>query len=120
MSGTLTKEPRTVIADDLGAGGFNRRLSDKILSAFNHAYAIGAVEIAERLKAVLIENERQSGHGDSDRRGDNPLGQAEHWVGFVEARNSYKKISQVPDADPTRVAEALDDMKAAYQRWSET
>ena len=66
MSRALTKEPGTAVPDqlgagDLGAGEFNRRLSDKILSAFNHAYAIGAVEIAEKLKTVLKENEHNSG-----------------------------------------------------------
>ena len=42
MSRALPKELGTVVPDqsgagDLGAGEFNRRLSDKILSAFNHA-----------------------------------------------------------------------------------
>ena len=81
-------------------------------------YAIGAVEIAEKLKTVLKENVHNSGRGESDRRGANPLGQAELWVDFVEARNQYKQCAEPSDADPIKVSEALDDMKAAYQRWS--
>jgi hypothetical protein len=37
----------------LGMPGFDRQLTDKILAAFNHAYAVGDIQVARRLHAVL-------------------------------------------------------------------
>ena len=96
-----------------------RRLSDKILTAFNHAYAMGEVEIAEQLRRVLIENE--NGHGVAEKRDSHdPLGQAERWVAFVEARNQYKWVCQNHPSEPAAVEDALLAMKEAYQRWSDS
>ena len=38
-----------------------RRLNDKILAAFNHAYSVGEYEIAKQLKAALVKNEKLAG-----------------------------------------------------------
>ena len=38
-----------------------RRLSDKILAAFNHAYSVGEYEIFKQLKAALVKNEKLAG-----------------------------------------------------------
>ena len=95
-----------------------RRLSDKILTAFNHAYAIGETEIADKLRDVLAVNEK-SGRVDEEQRGHfDPLGQAELWVEFVEARNRYKKVSDRRGPRPGAADQALETMKDAYRRWS--
>ncbi len=95
-----------------------RRLSDKILTAFNHAYAIGETEIADKLRDVLAVNEK-SNQVEVEQRGNfDPLGQAELWVEFVEARNRYKKVCGNRDPQPGVPDEALETMKDAYRLWS--
>ncbi len=95
-----------------------RRLSDKILTAFNHAYAIGENEIADKLRDVLACNEKNSRVEVEQRGNFDPIGQADLWVEFVEARNLYKKVCD--DRKPQRAAadKALEAMKDAYRRWS--
>ena len=53
-----------------------RRLSDKILAAFNHAYSVGEFEIAKQLKAALANNEKQGGPYREMRKFYDPLGEA--------------------------------------------
>ncbi len=94
-----------------------RRLSDKILAAFNHAYAVGEAATARKLRDVLVEHEAEKGVP-GDRRGNsNPLAQADMWVDFVEARNRYNSISENKRAGQARMDEALAEMKDAYQIW---
>ena len=45
----------TAITEDLGTPEYDRRLTDKLLAAFNYAYAIGAKEIASRLRSILVD-----------------------------------------------------------------
>ena len=95
-----------------------RRLTDKILAAFNHAYAVGETAIADRLREILAfvesaRNERGDTHDAYD-----PLAQAETWVEFVKARNHYKWICENRRNDPAGAADALAAMKEAYRRWS--
>lgn len=107
-------------AIDSAEDGFEvtRRLSDKILQAFTHAYAIGELAIAGHLREVLVKNEALR-PGETDRRERyDPLGQADLWVAFVEARNRYKSMSEGGAPDPAAEAEALETMKEAYKRWS--
>ena len=96
----------------------SRRLSDKILSAFSHAYAVGETDVATRLRDALAASEAQHARPGDKRRSYDPLGQAEMWVDFIEARNRYKAIADLPGADPGKIAGALEDMKDAYRRWS--
>ena len=95
-----------------------RRLSDKILAAFNHAYAVGEIEVANRLKAVLAFNEEQDSPQKDQRRSFDPLGEAELWVAFVEARNAYRGVCESRRHDAAAIAESLDAMKEAYRVWS--
>ena len=95
-----------------------RRLSEKILSAFNHAYAIGEVAIAQHLRDVLKENESKHAIEAERRSNYDPLGQADLWVAFVEARNGYKSACEDRSAEPGAEAEALESMKQAYKLWS--
>lgn len=99
-----------------------RRLNDKILSAFTHAYAIGEVEVAESLRAVLVLNIDRQGRDGAERSGVDPQGvdplcQADLWVRFVEARNRYKDAS---DGKMATADKALEAMKEAYRQWSLT
>ena len=95
----------------------NRRLSDILLAAFNHAYAVGERDIADRLRQMLSELEGRRYNGGHDRRRGDALSQAELWVAFVEARDRYRELSdQRPDH--TKTLSALAAMKESYRRWS--
>ena len=95
-----------------------RRLSDKILSAFNHAYGAGRREIAQRLRQVLADHEAAFGDGAEKRGSYDPLGQADLWVRFIEARDRYKQVCDSRRSDRAAADEALEAMKEAYRRWS--
>ena len=95
-----------------------RRLSDKILTAFNHAYSIGEKEIADRLRDVLAYNEEKSRVEVEQRGNFDPIGQADLWVAFIEARNRYKKVSNQGKSRRDLTDTALEAMKDAYRRWS--
>ncbi len=96
-----------------------RRLSDKILAAFNHAYAVGEAATAAKLRNILVEHEAEKG-GPEDRRGSgNPVAHADLWVAFVETRNHYNSISQDKRAGQSRLDKALADMKDAYHLWAQ-
>lgn len=112
---------RTVedIASETGAPSHSRRLSDKVLAAFNHAYAVGEIEVATKLREILakLEQERVLAHGNRQAKAI-ALGQADLWVEFVEARNDYRVACEDDSLDSDAVTQVLDQMKDAYQRWS--
>ena len=95
-----------------------RRLSDKVLAAFNHAYATGETDVADKLKSVLKTTESRRPKGDQRVRYDAVV-HAELWVGFVDARDRYRQVSEDKRAKADAVEAALRDMKAAYRAWSE-
>ena len=111
---------QVLVENEPGMPDVSRRLSDKILSAFNHAYAIGETDIADRLKAVLEHAEQCRGGCPEHRAGHDPVGQAGLWIEFVEARNQYRTASEARDTDAGEVDEALERMKRAYKRWSQS
>lgn len=96
-----------------------RRLSDKILTAFNHAYSVGEYEIAKQLKAALVSNEKQDGPHKELRKSYDPLGEADLWICFVDSRNSYRSACDNFGCDPSAVARSLETMQEAYRQWSE-
>ncbi len=106
-----------------GAPGFDRRLTDKILAAFNHAYAAGDLDVAHRLHAALAlaEDHQRRVHlpNGVKRRGSGAVDQAGLWVAYVEARNLYQKACRHGGADGEAALAAAEDMKRAYRRWSE-
>jgi hypothetical protein len=108
--------------DDLGEGLYNRRLTDKILAAFNHAYATGAFEVASILRSALAKSVGQPPELESDtgeRRSSGALGQADLWVRYVNARNAFRAATDPESgAGSATVDMALDRMKDAYRRWS--
>jgi hypothetical protein len=102
-----------------GIPGYNRRLSDKILAALNHAYSVGERDIAGQLKAVLEDVERRVRSLGGKRR-DGALQDADRWTRFVDARDRYRAATADPRFDPGEVGEALDEMKEAFRSWSLT
>ncbi len=115
MDGIAIAEAPTELLTAAGTLRFNRRLSDKILAAFNHAYALGEGDIARALRRLLETNEKKS--GDARRRGDGALGHAELWVAFVDARDDYRAARGRRAEDSAELAQALNVMKGAYAAW---
>ena len=120
----------TVAQMDIEPGGadFTPRLSDKILSAFTHAYAAGEIEIARHLRRILESNERARGRcggkaaGKGKSNGQSrvdPVARADQWVVFVEARNQYWAVTHRGGAKTADIDQALDRMKDAYRRYSQ-
>ena len=108
---------------DVGLPAFDRRLTDKILAAFNHAYAIGDLEVARRLHAVLAlaeqhERRRIQHATGRERRGGGAVDQADLWVAYVEARNSYQAVLATVGPQGAEAEAAFEAMKRAYRRWS--
>ena len=107
----------TDFASEGAAADFTRRLSDKILAAFNHAYAVGEVEMAKHLRKLLEKNESARGAGDDNRSEYDPVRRADLWVTFVERRNRYHAACENGRPNAKSTAKALEDMKDAYRRW---
>jgi hypothetical protein len=101
-----------------GVPRHNRRLGDKVLAAFNHAYAVGALDVASQLRAILarIEADRGEMHGER-RYSSTTLGQADLWMAFVEARNDYQAACDASDGESAVAEAALDAMQKAYEAW---
>lgn len=97
----------------------SRRLSDKILAAFNHAYAVGAFEVADLLRSALVAGEAHKDGFTDQRRGRDPLCRADLWVAFVDARNGYRAMRDGANRDAGDTGAALAAMKDAYRRWSQ-
>ncbi len=110
-----------VIDEDIGTPRYNRRLSDKVLAAFNHAYAVGEIEVAASLREILarLDNNPDGAEAASQRRDVAiALSQADMWIEFVEARNDYRAACDNESSDPIALDCMLEVMKSAYQRWS--
>lgn len=95
-----------------------RRLSDKVLAAFNHAYAIGETDVAQKLRGVLKITEAKRPHADM-RIVYNAVTHADLWVGFVDARNRYRALTEKKSPKRDELDSALEAMKEAYRAWSE-
>ncbi|GIK96761.1 MAG: hypothetical protein BroJett029_09700 [Alphaproteobacteria bacterium] len=123
MEAATAAAARGIDFGDVGLPAFDRRLTDKILAAFNHAYAIGDLEVAHRLHAVLAlaeqhERQRIRTEAGRDRRGGGAVDQADLWVAYVEARNSYQAVLAAAGPQGPETEAAFDAMKRAYRRWS--
>ena len=97
----------------------DRRLTDQILSAFNHAYGMGAVEVADVLRTALEKAEAMGQGGRRERRSHSILDLADLWVAFVDARDAYNAICADGTVEKDRAEEALTKMKEAYMVWSD-
>ena len=96
-----------------------RRLSDRILAAFTHAYGCGAKDVAMALLDALECAEAAGRQGRPERRRSNALMQADRWVAFVDARDAYNQICNRKPCKSATAEKALARMKAAYMHWSE-
>ena len=86
LHSTNSADDALAITSDTGIPRYNRRLSDKILAAFNHAYAMGEIEIASGIREVLARLDSDVPEGPEQRRdGAIALCQADLWIEFVEA-----------------------------------
>lgn len=100
------------------APDYDKNLSDKILVAFIHAYAAGALETARTLKLLLVDVERRErGKGGNARLG--AVHRANLWAAFVDARNRYNTIRHRKGAVQAHVEMAIASMKDAYRAWSD-
>jgi hypothetical protein len=111
--------PDSQIIFSLGQPTRDRRLTDKILGAFSHAYASGEIGVAATLRRALEEAELGLGHGTKERRNSTALLQADLWVEFVEARKAYGRATESQKPDPAEVEDSRREMIEAYRRWSD-
>ncbi|MDJ0950996.1 MAG: hypothetical protein QNJ94_18955 [Alphaproteobacteria bacterium] len=108
------------LAPQLGEPDHARRLSDKVLAAFNHAYSVGEVEIANQLRAVLERLDNAGPCSPVHQRAVSGAEQADRWMAFVGARNAYTALlDDAGGRKPDELQEALGRMKEAYLRWSQ-
>ena len=98
---------------DLGEPRYSRRLSDKILGAFTHAYSLGRIDLADRLMDAL----HLCGEADGADRSGEALDRAKSWVRFVQARNLFNEIKTSKGEESDEAHQALLAMKAAHRQW---
>lgn len=101
---------------DAGVPRYNRRLTDKILAAFNHAYAMGEMDLARSLWECMVAAEKL-GKQYHRRRPNQAVDLAAEWVAFVDARDRYREVSRTTESDPAEASEAFRAMRDAYQSW---
>jgi hypothetical protein len=116
------------VASQFGAPAFDRRLSDKILAAHNHAYAVGDNTLAEALMIQLQRTETterelyQRKSTGSFRfyspRQSSAVKLARLWQAYVDARNAYNALNLPADTPPARVARAAREMQRRYAKWA--
>jgi hypothetical protein len=105
---------------ELGQPRYSRRITDKVLAAFNHAYVLEEIELAQKLWEALVLAEEASLRQHSRRRPNQSIELAEKWVGLVDARQKHQKIAKDPAQSATPEAdEAYADMRMAYRAWME-
>lgn len=102
---------------DAGVPRYNRRLTDKILAAFNHAYAMGEMDLARSLWECLVAAEKLGQQAHGRRRPNQALDLAAEWVAFVDARDRYREVSRTPQKDVEEASDAFRTMREAYQSW---
>ncbi|MCZ6496313.1 MAG: hypothetical protein O6924_09055 [Alphaproteobacteria bacterium] len=135
ISGALAPAPGDIWGDGertcdqrYGKPQFDRRLSDKILSVYNHAYAADEVELANKLRVLLGETEsREIAHCERPgasvldmpvRRNSSAVRQARLWTQFVDARQGYISLSIRTKSSAEQVKSAYDGMRTSYTRWT--
>ena len=110
--------PHSEIVVSTGTPRHDRRLSDKILAAFGHAYAEGALGVAAVLRRALEEAEGALNGALAERRAGGALVQADLWVAFVDSRDAFRRASAARTPDSEALEQARAEMMDAYKRWS--
>ena len=103
---------------DSGVPKYNRRMSDKVLAAFNHAYSVGEIDLARRLWECLSIAEEVGQKKYPSRRGKQSLELARLWIAFVDSRNAYRGTTESVQATPMQVSDSFAAMKSAYLEWA--
>lgn len=111
-----------------GRPKFDRRLSDKILAAYNHAYAIGELELADRIWNLLKRTEEKEANdfarwnakrfGTRRQRTSSALHQAALWKEYVDCRTKYQTITLRPEITAESAEEAKVALKHSYAMWT--
>ena len=99
--------------DALGWPNGDRRLSDKLLAAHNHAYAAGNRAVANEIRDILALVD-----GDDERAsqgGLEPLERARRWIAFVDAREAYEDAAN--DSDRGRLQAIRLRLHMAQELW---
>jgi hypothetical protein len=91
-----------------------RRVSDRLLAAHNHAYASGNRRVASDLREILalIETDERIRH---NRRSTTAVERATRWTSFVDAREAYEGATS--GADRGRAQAARLRMHMAQELW---
>ncbi len=117
---TLPLESNIVVST--GTPKHDRRLSDKILAAFGHAYAEGALGVAAVLRRALEEAQGTFHGAPAERRAHSgyvrALVQADLWVAFVDSRDAFRRASAAQAPDLEALEQARAEMMDAYKAWS--
>ncbi len=102
-----------------GETPYSRRLADKLLAAFNFAYAVGETDIAESVRALLQQLDiADHAIGENRRQHMSNVAQADLWASFVEARNKYRAACAAEGNDAATCDAALSEMRDAYRAWT--
>jgi len=108
------------IVVSVGRPKYDRRLTDKILAAYNHAYATNEVAVAGLLRRALEIAEQVGDLPEgAERRVPQALLQAEHWAEFVDARHAFNEVIERGIAEGEEFEAAREAMLEAYRRWSD-
>ncbi len=114
---SMSDDPSEMLLD-VGLPEYNRRLTDKILAAFNHAYSMGESALADKIRGLLGEAEQRGRQRYPDRRAGQASAQAALWMQFVDARDRYREACGIEGADASDLSRKLEEMKEAYKNWS--
>jgi hypothetical protein len=119
--GTVGREaPLADPEQETGRLRYDRRLGDKLLAAFNHAYAEGEDEVAKGLHEIIAQIEARAGKerpAAPERRTASAVRQADLWAAFVDARNAYRAFCEGEGNDAEPMREARKTMTQAYEEW---
>jgi hypothetical protein len=88
-----------------------RRLSDKLLAAHNHAYVAGNRAVANEIRDILA----LVGGDDEPVRRLEPLERARRWIAFVDAREAYEDA--VNEVDRGRLQAIRLRLHMAQELW---
>lgn len=102
--------------DAMGRPFRQRRVSDRLLAAHNHAYACGNRRVALDLREILelIEADERIRH---NRRSTTAVERASRWTAFVDAREAYEGATA---ADRGSAQAARFRMHMAQELWRQS